>query len=533
MRIRPISRAARRAFAAALLLAAPAAAQRTAPTLTVLQLNDVYRIDAVYDGRAGGIGRIVTLASQARAAGEETMVFHAGDAIAPSLESRYFAGVQMVDALNYLDSLAPMVFVPGNHEFDERRQDAFVGAVKASHFPWLAGNLALATTDSAVNRGVGSDTVIVTRGGLKVGVFTLTFLDSGREWARADSAFVADAERMITRLERRGADVIVGLTHLEHATDRQISRLRRRHPRFAWICGGHEHFRLSDALTDSTALITKGESNARGIWRVTLSGNGRRGMASAQAVAVDSTIAIDPGYQARVADAWRARLRQRVPFLDVVIGRSETRMDATEETVRGAESPWGSWLADQMRTAFPTRPADVAVLNGGALRIDDVFGDTLRWEHLARSFGFPTRVALVTLKGSDLRSRVLENSVSGGRGEGRFLQVSGLKVTFDRGRPEGERVLDVQVRRGDGWAPLANDSSYVVAVPDYMYGGGDRYTFNQVATGRVEPGPDLKLIAFDVLTNLYARGQAIAPRVEGRLIDRTRPDSGRQATRNR
>jgi 2',3'-cyclic-nucleotide 2'-phosphodiesterase (5'-nucleotidase family) len=524
--LRPI-RARTVAAAALLLAAAPAAAQRGGPTLTVLQLNDVYRIDAVQNGHAGGIGRVVTLANRAKAAGTETMVFHAGDAIAPSLESRYFAGQQMVDALNYLNAAAPLLFVPGNHEFDERRQAAFVDAVKASRFPWLAGNLALATGDAAVDGRVRRDTLLLTRGGLKVGVFTLTFLDSPRDWAKADSAFVDDAERMITSLERRGADVIVGLTHVEHATDRAISRLRRRHPKFAWICGGHEHYRLSDALTDSTALITKGESNARGIWRVTLSSAGRRGMARAEAIPVDSTIAIDPGYQARVTDVWEGRLQQRVPFLHAVIGRSETMLDATEETVRGSESAWGDWLADQMRTAYPTMPADVAVLNGGALRVDDVFGDTLRWEHLARTFGFPTRVALVTLRGRDLRQSLLENSVSGGRGEGRFLQLSGMKVTFDRSRPEGQRILDVQVQRGTAWAPLADDSTYVVAVPDYLYGGGDRYTFAQHAVAKVEPGPDLRLIAFDALAALYAKGQAIAPRVEGRLIDRTPGGGGR------
>lgn len=525
----PLGRLVSAPAAAALLLlaAAPAAAQRGGPSLIVLQLNDVYRIDAVQNGRAGGIGRVVTLANQAKAAGTETMVFHAGDAIAPSLESRYFAGQQMVAALNHLNAAAPLLFVPGNHEFDERRQAAFVDAVKASRFPWLAGNLALTTGDSAVDRKVGRDTLLATRGGLKVGVFTLTFLDSPRDWARADSGFVQDAERMITSLERRGADVIVGLTHVTHETDRQISRLRRRHPRFAWICGGHEHFRLSDALTDSTALITKGESNARGIWRVTLSSAGRRGLARAEAVAVDSTIAIDPGYQAQVTDVWERRLQQRVPFLHSVIGRSETMLDATEETVRGSESAWGDWLADQMRTAYPTMPADVAVLNGGALRVDDVFGDTLRWEHLARTFGFPTRVALVTLRGRDLRGSLLENAVSGGRGEGRFLQVSGLKATFDRSRPEGQRILDVQVQRGNAWAPLADDSTYVVAVPDYLYGGGDGYSFTRQAVAKVDPGPDLKLIAFDALTSLYARGQAIAPRVEGRLIDRTPRDGGR------
>jgi 2',3'-cyclic-nucleotide 2'-phosphodiesterase (5'-nucleotidase family) len=432
----------------------------------------------------------------------------------------------MIDALNHLHAVAPLLFVPGNHEFDERAPAMVAGAIRASRFPWLAGNVDLATGDTAADRRLGRDTVIVAASGLKVGVFTLTFLDSRREYARADSAFVQDAERMIRSLESRGADVIVGLTHLSHATDREISRLRRRHPKFAWICGGHEHYRLSDALTDSTALITKGESNARGIWRVTLTG-GRRATARAEAVAVDSTIPVDPEYEREVAQVWAARMREKVPFMDVVIGRSDVMMDATEGTVRNAESAWGNWLTDQMRTAFPSRPADIAVLNGGAMRIDDVFGDTLRWEQLARTFGFPTRVGLVSLRGADVRG-MLENSVSGGIGEGRFLQVSGLRVRFDRSRPEGERILDVQVQRGAAWAPLAADSVYVVAVPDYILGGGDGYTFGQRAVASVPPGPDVKLIAFDALAALYARGQAISPRVEGRLVDAT-PDFRRPA----
>jgi 5'-nucleotidase / UDP-sugar diphosphatase len=427
----------------------------------------------------------------------------------------------MIDALNHLDGVAPLLFVPGNHEFDDRRPAMVAGAIRASRFPWLAGNVVFATGDSAADRSVGRDTIIVTASGLRVGVFSLTFLDAPRDYARPDSAFVDDAERMIRRLEARRADVIVGLTHLAHETDREVSRLRRRHPRFVWICGGHEHFRLSDALTDSTALITKGESNARGIWRVTL-GGGRRPTAVAEAVAVDSTIAIDPGYARLVTDAWTARLREKVPFLDATIGRSEGMMDASEATVRGAESAWGDWLADQMRTAFPTRAADIAVLNGGALRIDDVIGGTLRWEHLARTFGFPTRVALVTLRGSDVRG-MLEHAVSGGQGEGRFLQVSGLRVRFDRSRPDGGRVSDVQVQRGAAWSPLAADSVYTVAVPDYLFGGGDGYTFAQRALTSVPPGPDLRLLAFDALATLYARGEAIAPRVEGRLIDATPP----------
>lgn len=498
---------------------ATAHAQDFRPELTAVQINDVYRVDAVENGKTGGIGRLVTLVRGiARPGSPPVMVLHAGDAIAPSLESQFFGGQQMIDALNHLNQVAPVVFVPGNHEFDERRPATFVEAVRSSHFPWLAGNLTVSTGDSTIDRSVGGDTVIVTPSGMRIGIFTLTFLDSRRDYARADSAYVAVAERQIRDLERRGAHAIVGLTHLEHEVDRQIARLRRRHPRLVWIAGGHEHYLLRDELTDSTALITKGDSNARRVWRVSLGRRGRRAQVHAEPVALDSTVAIDPVYAREITQKWNARLSERVPFINAVVGRSTTLLDASEETVRNRESTWGNWLADQMRTAFPSIRTDAAVLNGGAIRIDDVFTDTIRWEHLARTFGFPTRVGVVWLRGDKVRE-MLERSVSGGRGEGRFLQLSGLQARFDRSRPEGARIRELRVQRGEQWVPVEADSVYSVAVPDYLMGGGDGYTFHQSAERTLPPGPELRLIAFEALANAFARGQAIAPRVEGRLVE--------------
>jgi hypothetical protein len=77
------------------------------------------------------------------------------------------------------------------------------------------------------------------------------------------------------------------------------------------------------------------------------------------------------------------------------------------------------------------------------------------------------------------------------------------------------------VQRGSGWAPLEADSVYRVAMPDYLFGGGDGYTAHLAAVETVPPGPDLKLMAFEALSAAYARGQAITPRVEGRLVDET------------
>lgn len=515
----------RSATLAWVLLAAalPATAQEFRPAATFVQLNDVYRIDAVDGGMAGGIGRVVTLVERTRRASRTpVMVLHAGDFIAPSLESRYFQGLQMIDALDFLHARAPLLAVPGNHEFDERRPAMLAGAIAASDFAWLAGNLRLRTGDPAADRRLGADTVIEA-GGMRIGVFTVTFLDSPRDYVDEDRDYVESARRQIRALEARGVDAIVGLTHLDLSLDREIAALRREHPRLLWIAGGHEHFVVHQPLTDSTAEITKGDSNARRVWRVAVGRAGGAPALRAEVAALDASVPVDPAYLAEVQEPWTARLRERVPFFDQVIGRSATRMDATEEVVRGEESAWGNWLADQMRTAFPTVPADVAVLNGGALRIDDSLEGEIRWEHLARTFGFPTRVGLLWLRGSDLRRTLLEQGVSGGRGEGRFLQVSGVRFTFDRARPPGERVTSVEVGGEGRWAPLDDERVYVVAVPDYLFSGGDGYLAHNRALLSVPPGADLRLLAFDALSAAYARGEAIAPRVEGRITETDAP----------
>jgi 2',3'-cyclic-nucleotide 2'-phosphodiesterase (5'-nucleotidase family) len=507
---------------ALLLLALPAAAQDAfRPAAAFLQINDVYRVDAVENGEVGGLGRLVTLAERTR---RETRlpvtILHAGDFIAPSLESRYFAGQQMIAALNFVHARTPVIAVPGNHEFDERQSRMLADALRESRFSWLAANVRLNTGDAAVDRRLGRDTVLSV-GGMRVGIFSLTFLDAPRDYVEWDDRFVELAEALIRGLEARGAEAIVGLTHLHLEDDRRIAALRRAHPRLLWIAGGHEHFLIEQPLTDSTALITKADANARSAWRVTLGRRGDTPALRAEAVPIDASITPDPRYVAEVERVSAARMRERIPFYDQVIGRTLTRMDATEDVVRNAESAWGNYLADRMRTAYPGIRTDAAVLNGGAIRIDDGIQGDIRWEHLARTFGFPTRVALVWLTGRDLRERLLERSVSGGRGEGRFLQVSGIRYAFDRSRPEGQRVLEVSVERDGVPVPLDPAATYVVAVPDYLFGGGDGYTFRNRASLSVPPGPDLKLLVFDALSEAYARGEAIAPPVEGRIEDRT------------
>lgn len=487
--------------------------------VTVIQLNDIYRIDEVDNGATGGMGRVSTLIDQTHKRRPHVLLLHAGDFLSPSLESRYWGGKQMVDAMNFLDAKAPMITAPGNHEYDASSPTVIAEAIAAAHFPWLAANLRLNTGTPASDQQIRNDTVIE-MGGMRIGIFGMTLLDDARSYAQVDTAYQAIAEQRIKALEDRGVDIILGLTHLDINVDRTMSHLRRSHPKFMWIVSGHEHYVFSNPLTDTTALITNGESNARQVWRVTITPvkSGLPTLA-AELIPLDSTIADDPVYKTQIEARYAAELRRIVPFFDQQIGTAAVPLDGREEIVRGGESNWANYLTDLMRNAYPDVPADMAFLNGGSLRLDDVVKGPIRYEHLARTFGFPTLVALVWLRGADIRSLILEHSVSGDIGNGRFMQVSGVHFTFDRRRPSGARVIDVQVQHGGSWEVLDPKAIYVVAVPDYSYNGGDGYRFRTVALMTLPPGPDLRLMTFQALLDAFAKHQGIAPKVEGRIVE--------------
>ena len=78
--------------------------------LTLFHLNDTYRIGAVEDGSKGGLGRVSTVVRAALDDGRDVRLLHAGDFLYPSLESQLWDGLQMIDAMNFLDDLAQTLF---------------------------------------------------------------------------------------------------------------------------------------------------------------------------------------------------------------------------------------------------------------------------------------------------------------------------------------------------------------------------------------------------------------------------------------
>jgi 5'-nucleotidase len=484
--------------------------------LVFVHLNDTYRIGPVEEGRAGGFGRVSTIIQRLQAEGHDVRILHGGDFLYPSLESQIWDGAQMIDAFNYLDRVAPMMVVAGNHEFDRRTPQALIDAVTASTFDWIGGNYTFNTGDPSVDQTLQQEMVIGLQDGVKLGFFGLTLhADDGgnaRDYVPIDPDYLASARGSLARLRAQGVDAIIGVTHVHIHTDKAVAALKADYPELAFIVGGHEHEPEHVPGTASTAPVMKGASNARKIWVIRLSVSDAGPVVVGELVDVDASVPTDPDY-VKLRDGWRTQLLERFPFLEARIGTAAAPLDAREVTVRNEESGWGNFIADQMRVAFGRTPADLAFVNGGTLRLDDYIAGDITFEDVARTFGFSSYLHYLDMTGEEFRT-VLEAGYRGvGPSKGYFPQVSGFRVCVDRRLPEGERIVSLQVPSDDGWTELQAGKTYRVVASDYLYRGGDGYQYPQDGRASLR-GSELKYLVFDAIVRAQAVGNAIGAPVD-------------------
>jgi 5'-nucleotidase len=469
---------------------------RAAAPLTLLQINDVYSMVPV-DG-AGGLARVATLKAQMAASGRTALLVLAGDFLSPSVASTVFKGEQMVAALNAAKlDLATL----GNHEFDFGR-DALIQRMSESHFQWIVSNV----LDEKTGKPIGGAAPYVLRdvGPLKVGFIGLCLTSSEIPTSnRAGVRFVEPltaAARYVPLLKRRGANVIVAITHLSFAEDRALVR---RFPQIDLVIGGHEHYPIT--AVEGHALISKAGSEARWVARIDVdrirSGTVERFY---ELIPVTSALAEDPktseivaGYENRLGTA-----------LDAVVATTMVGLDATLARETG-ESNLGNLVTDAMRA---DAGADVGLTNSGGLRGDRVYpAGPITKRVLLSIHPFGNINCKVAVPGRVLLA-ALDSGVSRlPSPAGRFPQVSGLTMKVNPRAPPGSRVFDVRVHG----APLELDRTYTVALPDYVLKGGDNYAM--FANQRVLIGPESGKLIVQAIEEYLADKHEIAPAVEGRI----------------
>jgi 5'-nucleotidase len=492
--------------------------------LTFIHLNDTYRVGAVEDGASGGFGRVVTVIRELQAQGREVRVLHGGDLLYPSLESQLWNGLQMVEALNFIDALAPVHFVAGNHEFDRRTPEHLINALRESDFDWLGDNYRFNTGDVAADAMLQSRFTF-NHDGKSIGIFALTsHVDDGgndRDYVPIDKNYLDVAEHVIEDFESQGVDLIIGLTHLYMATDLELARLKEKHPTLAFVVGGHDHEPEFSEQAVNSAAVMKGASNARAIWRIDVDYDAEgMPLIDVHMLNLGVGVAVDSDYD-KINEKWRAKLLQLYPFLEAKVGEAAFPMDATEETIRSQETAWGNYIVDQMLMAYGEPAADFAFINSGTLRVDDFIAGDITFEDIGRTFGFSSYLRYLTISGAEFR-QVMEAGYRGAGGsQGYFPQIAGFRVCIDRNRAVGQRIVSLQLPVEAEWREIDAEAEYTLVVPDFLYGGGDGYKLPQDrAVSR--PGSELKYLVLDGILRAQAEGRAVGVAVDAespRLVE--------------
>lgn len=480
-------------------------AQSQTVRVTILHLNDTYQFTPVDGGRRGGLGRVMTIKKETLNENPNTIMTLGGDTLSPSVETRTYKGAQMIDAWNTV-GLDYSVF--GNHEFDLKTAD-LLQRMKESKFTWLGANV----VDTKTGK-VFADTppyVIRSIGGVKIGIIGLLLPETKETSSMEASLNVTDycsaARQLVPKMRKRGANVIIGLTHLFMQQDKKLAGCAD----FDLILGGHEHTLLQSSANGTP--IFKMWADAREVGKFDLyidKKTGRLASVDWEIIPVTDAIPEAPEFAAVVA-----KYKDLLDKLAVKVGATFVELDALSKSVRTKETNIGNFIADAYRKAAD---ADAALVNGGSIRADLIYNPgPLTMRDVLSMLPFNNPIVKVEVSGK-LLADILEHGVARSAEDnepGRFPQVSGMSFKFDTRKLPGQRVSDITV----GGKPLDMNKTYTLATSDFLVSrGGDGYTMFKDA--KILISADKAQKDSDVFEQAIRSSpdSTISPRLEGRIV---------------
>ena len=503
------------AFCLLPFLVACTSVQPASTRFKILQLNDVYKIEGLEKGQLGGLARVRTLRKQLEADGSAVLLLHAGDALYPSVASKYLEARPIVDVMNLLDGDAerfdPALIVGfGNHEFDNKEANLLISRIADSQFQWLATNTKQCV-ESRCERGFArtQETLVYEVGGTRIGLFGVLY-PLKKTYAES-SDVIAAAKYAVSQLRRQRADIIIGITHQNLRDDIQMVRDVEG---VDLVIGGHDHIFLQERVGDT--WITKADADAKSVVVYEVECALRCTVSDPRRVMLDTTVPKDETVDARVEE-WMETLARELGGNET-LGTAKYLLEGVEPAIRGRETALGNLLTDIAREQMGT---DVGLLNGGSIRINDNIppGPVTEYE-MEGIFYYTNRLVAFPLTGRQLLDMLNISVKDADSADGRFLQVSGLRFAYTkRGDTFTVDAADVTV----GGKPLDLDKTYSVASTDFMHerGAEDDYViFASEATRPPRIHTDREAdFRTTVEKAIRARG-TIDTNVEGRIVRR-------------
>ena len=395
-------------------------------------------------------------------------VVDAGDFLQGSASGLISHGLTSVEVMN---SVGYDLAVPGNHEFDYGLE-TFLHRASELSFPLICANLVYTDTGKNVFPGY----TVIEKEGVRVGFFGLlteetpyAVMEGCMGNTTVTDAFKA-AESMVLILKKEHVDCIVCVGHmgLDYYDDLTTSDM---------LCAsvegidifidGHSHTEMEDGkicngsreLQPSDTIITSTGSFMNNVGVVKYSAG------EISAKLYRGPALTDDVTEKAVADA----MEEITEKLDSVIGTTEVLLVGERGIVRNNETNLGDLLTDIIRE---DSGCQIAILNAGTIRISIETGP-ISLQDVYDMNPYLNYVCRADVSASDLW-RIMETSLSKkGMSSGGFMQFSGMTVTYDPSAESGHKVVSITI----GSENIDMDSTYTLATTDYVWKGGDGYSF--------------------------------------------------------
>jgi len=497
--------------------------------MTLMHTNDTH-------AHLENIARRVTAIKDIRSQVDNSILLDAGDVFSGTLFFNQYEGLA---DLQFMNMIGYDAMVPGNHEFD-KGPATFAEFIKKASFPILSSNIDY-SKEAALNSlfkneigqpGQGGNiypATILEVGGEKVGVFGLTteetaiLANPGKNIVFED--YLESAEETVDMLEKDGVNKIVALTHLGYTYDRVLAESV---DGIDVIVGGHSHTKLDEAEVfnedSEPTLVVQANEYSNYLGRLDLSFDDEGVLASWSDNLIDLNEQDEHGQYVIEDDQEAAELLTSLsgPIDELkqqIVGKSDVFLDGERDSVRTRETNLGNLVTDGMLAKAQEfiKSTTIAIQNGGGIRASIDKGDISLGDVLT-TMPFGNTLVTLDLTGNEIIAS-LENGVSQvEEGAGRFPQVSGLKYSFNRSLPVGERIIDVYVETENGFEPIQADKTYTVATNAYMADGGDGYDAMKKAKdeGRMK---ELFLVDYDVFTSHLENIGTVTSELEGRITE--------------
>jgi len=473
--------------------------------------NIDYRPDMIgNDGTQGGWARVASVIKQEKGKrNNPVLVLDGGDFLMGSL-FHMIAREEAVE-LQVMKDMGYDVLTLGNHEFDLKPKGLariLHAAAAKGGMPAIVFSNAIFSQESdrddaleeAFNRGLVKPYIIMEKEGIKIGIFGLMGKDAAEKAPFASPVKFRDpveiAKEMVKVLrEKEKVDMVICLSHSGVSKKKSRSEdevLAKGVEGIDVIVGGHSHTKLEKPIVVNSTLII--QAGVYGKWVGVLDllwEKGKVQLKNYQLIEVDDKIPGDMTLQKKIESFIGTIDRDVLKPVNLsfrkVIGQTAFDLRIEED-----ESNLGNLIADSIRWYVnrhdydpkdPITKVVVAIESNGVIRDDLLRGKTgaLAVSDVFRSIplgiGMDDTMAypLIScyLYASEIKKALeILTSVYPFKGSSYFLQVSGLKFTYNPRRVIFDRVTHIWLgSEEEGYVPLeyseSNKNLYRIATNIY------------------------------------------------------------------